>query len=68
VSAIAVATVTGIFSVLGIWIEVSRRQNKRDHDRGYGLLQSIDTRLINVDDKLDAHIADRDLHPERERA
>lgn len=64
---VIVALIGGGVSLLLGWLEFVRRQNKSDHDRGYTLMQSIDTRLMRVDEKLDEHIADRSLHPTQER-
>jgi hypothetical protein len=36
---------------------VAAHFNKRDHKRGYDLLQSIDTRVIKLDEKFDNHVA-----------
>lgn len=64
---VVVALIGGGVSLLLGFLEFVRRQNKSDHNRGYTLLQSIDTRLIDVDKKLDDHIQDRSIHPTEER-
>lgn len=51
-TAIVVALIGGVVTLL---VERMRRENKRDHDRGYSLLQSIDARTIAMDEKLDEH-------------
>jgi hypothetical protein len=54
-TALVVALISGSFALLGTWLEVSRRQNKNDHERGYSLLQSIDQRTQKIDTKVDKH-------------
>jgi hypothetical protein len=51
-TAIIVALIGAVVTLL---VELMRRQNKRDHDRGYTLLQSIDSRTQAMDSKLDEH-------------
>lgn len=62
-----VAIISGAFSVLAAWVEVSRRQNKIDHERGNGLLESIDARTVRIDDKV-ARLAEwRAAHEQHHR-
>lgn len=42
-----------IGAVVALLVEVMRRQNKRQHAKGYTLLESIDRRTARIDDRLD---------------
>lgn len=50
--AIVVAAIGGLVAVLVEWM---RRQNQKQHAKGYSLLESIDQRTMRIDDKTDRH-------------
>ena len=50
------ATVLAPGGLLALLIEKTRRENNRDHDRNSKMLQSIDTKVDKIDQRLDHHI------------
>ena len=50
------ATVLAPGGLIALLIEKTRRENNRDHDRNSKMLQSIDTKVDKIDQRLDHHI------------
>lgn len=53
---IAIAVITGIFSVLVALIQKTRKENKVDHNMVYESIQELKEDVRGVGNKLDNHI------------
>jgi hypothetical protein len=53
---IAIAVITGVFSVLVALIQKTRKENKTDHNMVYDSLQELKEDVRGVGTKLDNHI------------
>lgn len=53
---IAIAIITGIFSVLVALIQKTRKENKVDHNMVYESIQELKEDVRGVGNKLDNHI------------
>lgn len=64
---IAVALITSGFAFLGILLEVSRRQNNRDHGANASRLEEVVRGHVRIESKVD-DLADRHLEHIRDHA
>ena len=53
---IAIAIITGVFSVLVALIQKTRKENKLDHNMVYESIQELKEDVRGVGNKLDNHI------------
>jgi hypothetical protein len=53
---IAIAVITGVFSILVALIQKTRKENKTDHNMVYDSLQELKEDVRGVGTKLDNHI------------
>lgn len=53
---IAIAIITGVFSVLVALIQKTRKENKVDHNMVYDSIQELKEDVRGVGNKLDNHI------------
>lgn len=53
---LAIIAPGGIFTVLLVAIERTRRENNRDHQRNASLLEQIDRKVDHVSERMDDHI------------
>jgi len=64
---IAVALIAGGFALLGTLVEVSRRQNNRDHGANAARLEEVVRGHVRIEEKVD-DLADRHLEHIRDHA
>jgi hypothetical protein len=62
------AVLVALIGLFGALIVEFIRRNDRQHQRGYTLLESIDHRVMGLDEKFDKHVADTSAHQMKERA
>lgn len=55
-AAIWVAIITGVFSILVALIQITRKENKQDHNLVYDSIQNLHKDVRDVGEKLDNHI------------
>jgi hypothetical protein len=55
-TSVIVALITGAFSVLVVLIQVSRKENKRDHGYVEQALKQVSKEVQTVGNKVDRHI------------
>lgn len=55
-TAVIVAIITGVFSVLVALIQKTRKENKEDHNLVYDSIKTLRQDVRGINDKLDKHI------------